>query len=1675
MTSKRRPSKGSTGASAAVTKGRRREATPPPTSDSESEDDRRAPTPAKKPRKTVLEITPGAGVHIWTRKGDGPKHGLTKEALDLWLQPITIKKDSNPEAKVRYSSLIGGCLKPQLASLLGIADTDAGWLSIDNADFPSRVRLAIEPSTDYESLLSNLKLEAYFDQARKKHEKKAPFILRSGEDPALFDQDFKIPLTMFDLLTGDFLQLAKEDKDTNQVPVSQRKLVETLILACKFSEFVSSTVSSNRTDDLASTVRLTRAQLQKKESWQLVAAKTFFQPTPQPQLPSPPQVATGALFNILEMMRGRPTTPSAAEHVAAVTATSKPPCCFCGWSNHDHKDCLRKAWPGANLSGSQFPAGKQRLTLENCFPDATLRKKIRDEERHAIRAKKRTDSHAGSRFNQLESSHYKPEEVLAFLNSIVPSLTAVNPSDYALRGLAVRRTAVGALAVDALWDNGANICYIDPDLASNIVRAGNGRIRQLKHRVLVTQGAIRTPGFDQLLFCDVTLVHRGIKHKIYDQMFAVYATGHAAVIGSDVLETQTGIIDVRKPGVDDDRLVQEAVDRKQIKSPNLSPNTIFLATAVAAVLREEEWNRGDERVAASLKQEWHQGDKHGSSSNVAIVERLKHLYPDPFDDDFSAAAKFEEYSILLEKELKIGSVQSQKYTPAMLTEMQRQLLELVRIGVICKCDTVPKFLSPVLMVMQKNKIRMCINYKKLNMYCNARAYCMPDLQCSVDELKGFKFYASFDLKKCYNQFLIKEADRTYAAFSTPFGNFMPTRVQFGFQGAPAFVQSHLSEALRTFPGCADFRLFIDDAAVGANSMEELNAKCESFLKFCMHYNLKLQADKVQIGVRELKYLGMVVCERGKFLDPSRIDALLDIRKPRSVREVKQLLGAFNWIRLWIPNMSQICKPFYAMTEGYAKKKLMDKSKFVWSALHDRAFTQLKESVRAAPMLAKLDYDRQIFVRTDASQWGMGGVIFQLEVGTKKPLPLGYFSRCFTPQEQKYSVPDQEMMAIKETIEKFEHMLLGHRFVVQTDALNLRSMFSSEVSRIVRSRLAITRHNFEIQHISGEKDNQVCDGISRLHQQPVEAVSDISGVIGVDGSTFSVGVSTSDEQILRTIQVGKYAESAKIPFVGTYLTPVDMYSNTDITHPEFLELQADWVECSTGTYQEIIANMNTFEPKDHGLVPVVQEPQHEPKDRRLVTVVQELAREAPDAALSCPTSASVTSTTQTEPADFLRTLPLQTCENVFNAVHSSKSGHWGEAETFRRVMAAEPTLQYSQTRAECAALVKSCAICQKIRGLDSKVKIRFSSITKQPWEEICIDTLTFSEPDLDGCRYMVVIVDSFTRLTEMFAVRDTTSETVTQCLLQVYSRYGSPTTIRCDGGPQFRSELMRKFHELTNVKVLQVIPYHPQANGKVESRQGQVMRHLRAMVLSDSLGPNTSYSWSRLIPFVFNIINNSIHSATCCTPNSLMFGIHGMSNPKLLPQQPFEGTTFEYLAQHIKHQEKLLKLSEDHQSQMLTAAARAQGTSPTRELHEGQFVLLRAAVAGKTTKLNCKWLGPFIVMDRVDSKAPLVHIFDMSNRRVREAHMQDLVVFDMARTTVMEAERLAAADSFEYTVEKILDHKCTTSQKNKKSDYSFLVKWLNYDETSWEPYDNVKYNILVTKYAEEHNLTMFMKK
>ena len=80
------------------------------------------------PDRIQVNITPGNGVYIWTKKGDGPKCGLTKEALHLWNAPIKIKLQDK-KAVVNYPSLIGECLKPQLSSQLRILTKDGPALT----------------------------------------------------------------------------------------------------------------------------------------------------------------------------------------------------------------------------------------------------------------------------------------------------------------------------------------------------------------------------------------------------------------------------------------------------------------------------------------------------------------------------------------------------------------------------------------------------------------------------------------------------------------------------------------------------------------------------------------------------------------------------------------------------------------------------------------------------------------------------------------------------------------------------------------------------------------------------------------------------------------------------------------------------------------------------------------------------------------------------------------------------------------------------------------------------------------------------------------------------------------------------------------------------------------------------------------------------------------------------------------------------------------------------------------------------------------------------------------------------------------------------------------------------------------------------------------------------------
>ena len=107
----------------------------------------------------------------------------------------------------------------------------------------------------------------------------------------------------------------------------------------------------------------------------------------------------------------------------------------------------------------------------------------------------------------------------------------------------------------------------------------------------------------------------------------------------------------------------------------------------------------------------------------------------------------------------------------------------------------------------------------------------------------------------------------------------------------------------------------------------------------------------------------------------------------------------------------------------------------------------------------------------------------------------------------------------------------------------------------------------------------------------------------------------------------------------------------------------------------------------------------------------------------------------------------------------------------------------------------------------------------------------------------------------------------EVLMKHVSLFGLMEQIRPDGGSQFTANICREVAKNLGILHFVILPYHPQANGIVERRNGEVMKHLRAIVMERRV----KSKWSRFLPVVQNILNNTVDLSLNVSPAKLLFG------------------------------------------------------------------------------------------------------------------------------------------------------------------------------------------------------------
>jgi hypothetical protein len=94
---------------------------------------------------------------------------------------------------------------------------------------------------------------------------------------------------------------------------------------------------------------------------------------------------------------------------------------------------------------------------------------------------------------------------------------------------------------------------------------------------------------------------------------------------------------------------------------------------------------------------------------------------------------------------------------------------------------------------------------------------------------------------------------------------------------------------------------------------------------------------------EVLFLGHVIYSEGIYVDPSKVQDVLDWKPPRIVHQVRSFLRLAGYYRRLIPNFSKIAK---SITDLLKKEE-----KYVCNAERDEAFQTLKKLLTTSPVLA----------------------------------------------------------------------------------------------------------------------------------------------------------------------------------------------------------------------------------------------------------------------------------------------------------------------------------------------------------------------------------------------------------------------------------------------------------------------------------------------------------------------------------------------------------------------------------------------------------------------------------------------------------------------------------------------------------------------------------------------------
>lgn len=887
--------------------------------------------------------------------------------------------------------------------------------------------------------------------------------------------------------------------------------------------------------------------------------------------------------------------------------------------------------------------------------------------------------------------------------------------------------------------------------------------------------------------------------------------------------------------------------------------------------------------------------------------------------------------------------QRMRRTPAAFqTEEEEHLKKLLDMGVIEPSNS--EWSSPPVLIRKKSgAVRYCLDYRSLNKVTVKDSFPLPLIEECFDALEGVQYLSTTDLSSGYYQLLVAERDRHKTAFGTKFGLFQWKRLSMGLCNAPSTFQRAMSQVLSglNWKICI---VYLDDlVVVGKDFMSHLHNLELVFQRLRLH-NLKLSPKKCQFMRPDLKFLGWIVGRNGISIPPENTEAIQNRKRPVSTFDVESFLGFVNYHRTHIKQFAELAAPLYALT-GVKNRKI----KFIWNETHQKAFDDLKQCMTTAPVM-KIPNKYDLFVLdVDASNIAIGAEL--LQVVNNEEYVIAYASFSLQETQRKYCTTRKELLAIVRFTQHFKHYLLGRKFLLRSDHASLTWLmkFKNADGQLARWLEILSQFDMIIEHRPGRLHVNA-DYLSRPtggENKCIHAANALN-YLPCGGCNYCTKAHTQWAQFFdeiddvvplsvkpRICKIGKDTAQDKTSTSNWLCTQDinDIICNQQ-REPEFIIILS-WLEDGTApSIKEL--SLSSAESKAYW------------KNKHLFTLIEGVLYHT---------------RIVDDQTTLLLMIPRVMRDNILESCHGHiTTGHLSYRKSLKILY--RHFFWWGAAR-DCEIHVQTCKACNVSKKANRKLRATLGTYhAGYPLERVHLDFLGPFPESNNGNKYILMLVDQFTKWVECYPLPDQTALSTARVFIDNFvSRFGSPCIIHTDQGRQFEGDLFGAMCQILDISKSRTTPHHPASNAQVERYNATLMSLVRAHLIGGSK------DWDLNIPLLAGAIRGMVNRHTGFTANMMMLG-----REVKLPMNHIYGSQCvvpETVNEYIRNLADNMKNIYKHAQDSLRTSLKVQKDDYDRmafmtHYKSGDLVYRRnlAFRKGECRKTVYPWVGPFLVIEKL---------------------------------------------------------------------------------------------------------------